>query len=119
MQQFSFEKLIVWQKAREFILALYKSTQMFPGEEKFGLTSQIRRAAVSVASNIAEGTSRKGRNDQAHFSQIAYSSLMEVACQLIIARDLEYIDHESFESLYEKVQELSRMLNALYKYQKS
>lgn len=92
---------------------------MFPGEEKFGLTSQIRRAAVSVASNIAEGTSRKGRNDQAHFSQIAYSSLMEVACQLIIARDLEYIDHESFESLYEKVQELSRMLNALYKYQKS
>lgn len=117
MKQFSFEKLTVWQKAKEFTLNIYKATNNLPSEERFGLKSQLRRAAVSVASNLAEGSARKSKKDQAHFSQIAYSSLMEVACQLIIAKDLEYIEQNEFDFLYENTQELSRMLNGLYQSQ--
>ena len=114
MPDFPFEKLTVWQKGKEFVLDIYKATKDFPNEEKFGLTAQTRRAAISVASNLAEGSSRKSKKDQAHFTQIAYSSLMEVSCQLIISKDLEFLDKKSFESLYGKVHELSRMLNSLY-----
>ena len=114
MKQFSFEKLTVWQKAKQFTLDLYKATHDFPSAEKFGLTSQIRRASVSVASNLAEGSARKSRKDQAHYTHIAYSSLMELVCQLMIARDLGYISEETFDQLHEDCQELSRLLNALY-----
>lgn len=80
--QFPFEKLDVWQEASSFVKRVYMMTRAFPAEEKFGLASQLNRAAVSVASNLAEGSCRVSFKDQAHFSQLAYSSLMEAACQI-------------------------------------
>lgn len=76
--QFSFEKLEVWQMARKLAVRIYKQTQSFPNEEKYGLTSQIRRSALSIGSNIAEGSTRASAKDQAHFTTVAYGSLMEV-----------------------------------------
>ena len=91
---YSFEKLDVWVEARKWVTWIYKVTSNFPPEEKFGLTSQIRRAAVSVVSNLAEGSARKSPKDQAHYYQIAYSSLIEVLNQLIISGDLKFITDE-------------------------
>ena len=116
--QFPFEKLKVWQQAKQFSLDIYDATKEFPGEEKFGIVSQIRRAAISIPSNIAEGTARQSRKDQAHYSQIAYSSLMEVVCQLDIATELKFMESEYFETLRKKAADLSYMINALYKSQK-
>ncbi len=82
---FRFEKLDVWQKAVEFADGVYGITGRFPGEERFGLTSQMRRAAVSISSNVAEGTGRSSDRDFAHFVEIAYGSLMEVVSQLKVA----------------------------------
>ncbi|WGK63984.1 four helix bundle protein [Croceiramulus getboli] len=76
--EFSFEKLEVWSDAKDLVKQIYTQTKKFPDDEKFSLTSQLRRAAVSVGSNLAEGTSRRSKKDQAHFSNLAYSSLMEV-----------------------------------------
>ena len=77
---FPFEKLEVWQLAKELILAIYNVSKRFPANEQYGLINQINRAVISVASNLAEGSSRISQKDQAHFSQLAYGSLMEVAC---------------------------------------
>ena len=88
---FTFEKLEVWQLARKLVLAIYNISKNFPVNEQYGLTSQINRAVISVASNLAEGSSRISQRDQAHFSQLAYSSLMEVICQLNIAKELGFI----------------------------
>ncbi|MBS3776274.1 MAG: four helix bundle protein, partial [Bacteroidales bacterium] len=88
---FSFEKLNVWQEARKFISEIYELTKSFPTDEKFGLTNQIRRASVSIAANIAEGTSRTSSKDQAHFTNLSYSSLMEALNHLYISLDLNYI----------------------------
>jgi four helix bundle protein len=85
----------------------------FPNVEKYGLVSQINRAAVSVSSNLAEGSSRASLKDQAHFSQLAYSSLMEVACQLILATDLGYITDNDRKDLGAQFSELSNKINAL------
>lgn len=115
--KFSFERLDVWQLAKDFVLIIYKITKQFPQEEKFGLGSQINRASVSVASNIAEGSSRTSKKDQAHFTQIAYGSLMEVACQIIIAHELGYITKEDYENLRDRIEVISNKLNALRKYQ--
>lgn len=92
---------------------------MFPDSEKYGLSSQIKRAAISVASNIAEGSSRRSRKDQAHYTQIAYSSMMEVACQLIISKDMKLISDEKYAELRMKMEEIANKLNALHKYQTS
>ncbi len=81
---FSFQKLEVWQMAKKMVVEVYKMTQTFPSGERFGLTSQINRSAVSVASNIAEGSGRTSYKDQAHFTETAYGSLMEMACQIEI-----------------------------------
>ena len=83
--KFSFEKLHVWIDSKELIKLIYIITKDFPNEEKFGLTSQLRRASVSIASNLAEGTSRKTNKDKAHFTTLSFSSLMEVLNQIIIA----------------------------------
>ena len=88
--KFVFEKLEVWQLAKELAVELYGATKKFPVEERYGLVSQINRAVISVVSNIAEGASRTSKKDRAHFYQIAYSSLMEVAAQLIIAYELTF-----------------------------
>ena len=113
--QYSFEGLDVWHSARKLVLEIYRLTDVFPDREMYGLTSQLRRAGVSVVSNIAEGSARKNKRDQGHFYQIAYSSLMEVACQLIISVDLGFMDASMHEQLKLIVSEVSNKLNALYR----
>jgi four helix bundle protein len=114
---FAFEKLDVWKLAKDFSIEIYKLTKKFHREERFGLMSQLNRAAISVASNIAEGSSRKSKKDKAHFYQIAYGSLMEVASQLIIVRELGFMADQDYASLRTKLHEISNKLNALYKSQ--
>jgi len=114
---FSFEKLIVWQKAKQLGLAIYKTTPSFPTDEKFGLVSQIRRSAISVSSNLAEGSARQSGKDKARFSEIAYSSLIEVLNQLIISLELNYISEKTYNNLRLHIEEISRMINALRKTQ--
>lgn len=87
MHEYNLEKLDAWQLSRKFVKSIYLVTKMFPNEEKYGLTAQIRSAAISVSSNIAEGSSRKTSKDQNNFYTIAYGSLMEVLNQLILATD--------------------------------
>jgi four helix bundle protein len=110
---YPFEKLRVWQSARELIKSVYPITKAYPRNEVYGLTSQTNRAAVSVAANLAEGSSRTSRKDQAHFSQIAYGSLMELACLLIVAVDLEILSPVREAELREEIETVSRQLNAL------
>ena len=87
-----FEDLIVWRKAHQFVMGVYKLTSSFPSHERFGLTSQFRRAAVSTAANIAEGFRRRTGPDKAHFLTISAGSLEECRYYLILSRDLEYTD---------------------------
>lgn len=111
--QFSFEKLEVWQLARQLAGNIYKTTQTFPVEEKYSLISQIRRCAVSVSANIAEGTTRFTAKDQAHFTTIAFSSLMELFNHLIIAADLGYMKENDLAGYRQKIQPLSVKLSNL------
>lgn len=97
MRVYSFEKLECWQHARQLAVWTYRNTKNFPSEEKFGITSQMRRASVSIASNIAEGTSRKTNKDQSHFSTIAYSSTVELLNDLIISNDLNFLSEEQYK----------------------
>jgi four helix bundle protein len=115
---FPFEKLEVWQLAKELSIAIYSISKKFPSNELYGLTSQINRAAISVASNLAEGSSRTSQKDQAYFSQLAYSSLMEVACQLSIAQELGFVDKEEYAEIRQHIEGLSRKINALHRSQK-
>jgi four helix bundle protein len=110
---YPFEKLRVWDSARELVCDVHAVTNTFPKAELYGLTSQVNRAAISVAANLAEGSSRTSRKDQAHFSQIAYGSLMELACLLILAVDLGFLKSPSEEELRAKIDSVSRQLNAL------
>ena len=119
MYIYSFEKLEVWQLSRRLCADIYTLTRNFPKEEMYGLSSQIRRASVSIASNIAEGTSRSTDKDKAHFSTLAFSSLMEVLNQLIIATDLGYLENEKLLELRKFINELGNKLNALKKSQLS
>jgi four helix bundle protein len=91
MKVYSFQKLEVWQQARKLAVWIYSVTKKFPAEEKFGLIIQMRRAVISIASNLAEGTSRKTSKDQSHFSTIAYSSTIELLNDLIISNDFSFI----------------------------
>lgn len=104
----SFKELIVWQKAHQFVLEIYHFTRGFPSDEKFGLCSQIRRAAVSVPANIAEGFPKRGPSDKARFFNIAQGSLEEVHYYLILANDLGYGDSTRLMDLYDEV---ARLLN--------
>jgi four helix bundle protein len=113
--KFAFEKLDVWQEVRLLTKEIYKDTRVFPNEEKFGITNQMRRAAVSVCSNIAEGSSRTSAKDQAHFYQLSYSSLMELMNQTIIANDLGYLTNEEEKKYRLKVEKTANMINALRK----
>jgi four helix bundle protein len=110
---FAFEKLKVWQESRVLTKGIYLLTKEFPAVEKFGLTNQLRRASVSVCSNIAEGSSRTTHKDQAYFYQLSYSSLMEVLNQLIISVDLAYLDKKSYVEIREKIEKIANMINAL------
>lgn len=108
-----FRKLTVWQMAHHFVVALYRSTDRMPREERYGLTSQIRRAGVSIASNIAEGCGRNGDAEFARFCQIAMGSASEVEYQLLLARDLKFIDSPTYETLSRQLASTRRMLNRL------
>jgi four helix bundle protein len=110
---FNFEKLLVWQKALDFADEVYTLTSAFPTEEKFGLTNQMRRTAVSVASNIAEGSSRTSRNDFARFVEIATGSVFEVVAQASIAKRQSFLSEEDYQKLYTQATTLSRMLSGL------
>jgi four helix bundle protein len=114
---YPFEKLRVWQDARDLIKSVYRLTKVYPRSEIYGLTSQTNRAAISVAANLAEGSSRTSRKDQAHFSQIAYGSLMELSCLLIVAVDLEFLSADREAILRHEIESVSRQLNALRKAQ--
>ena len=107
----TFRELIVWQKAIELAKEVYRRTQRMPGSERFGLTAQMRRTVVSVASNVAEGNARRGRTEYLRFLAIARGSLAELETQLLIARDLEMMACP--ESLMESIHEIRRMLQAL------
>ena len=112
---FNFEKLEVWQKAIDFAALVYNETRAFPTEERFGLTNQLRRAAISISSNIAEGSSRSSRNDFARFVEIATGSVFEVVSQGFIARRQNFLDEDQFRKIYADAEELSRMLSGLRK----
>lgn len=104
MKTYSFEKLACWQHARELAVWIYNVTKSFPADEKFGLISQMRRAAISIASNLAEGTSRVSKKDQAHFSTISYSSTIELLNDIIIAKDLELLTDKLYIEGREKIE---------------
>ena len=110
---FSFEKLHAYQVARLLVKSVYHITEDFPSFEKFGLSSQLQRAVVTIASNIAEGSGRKSIKEKIHFLEIAYGSLLEVYCQLQLAMDLCYICEAKFLELKTTIFELSRLIGGL------
>ena len=108
----TFRDLIVWRKAHEFVLAIYALTAVFPREEAYGLTSQLRRAAISIPANIAEGFRKRGKADKARFMNTAEGSVEECRYYLILAQDLGYADTEK---QMKALEEVSRLLNAYSK----
>ena len=108
-----FRELRVWQRGRGLTADIYRATALFPPDEQFGLTSQMRRAAVSIIANIAEGCGRAGASDFARFLQMAAGSASELASHLIIARDLDYLDANRQAPLIEETAEIQRMLTVL------
>ena len=119
MRIFSFEKLIAWQKGRELAILIYKTTKNFPKDETFGLTSQMRRCSISIASNLAEGSGRSSMKDKARFSEIAYSSSLELLNQVILSHDFEYVDENQYIQIREKITEVNMLIDGLYKSQVS
>lgn len=117
MYVFSFEKLEVWIESKEFSKLIYSITATFPDTEKFGLISQLRRASLSIASNIAEGSARKSYKDKAHFTTIAFGSAVEVLNQLIISFELDFISEVDYLSLRNALESITNKLNALRNYQ--
>ena len=105
--------LIVYQKAKQLVIDVYKLLEQFPDSERFALCDQLRRAVVSIPSNIAEGMGRVSGKDQTHFLNIAYGSLMEVYAQLDIAHDLGYVNSETFNLVESDVEEISKMISAM------
>ena len=112
---FHFEKLEVWQKAIDFADLVYTDTRSFPSDERFGLTNQMRRAAVSVSSNLAEGSSRHSKTDFARFVEIASGSVFETVSQAFVARRQGFLSEDEFQLLYQAAEEQSRMQSGLRK----
>lgn len=108
----SFKELVVWQKAHELVIKIYKITNIFPSDEKFGLTSQMRRAAVSVPANIAEGFVKRGLKDKSNFYNIAQGSLSELKYYLILTKDIGYLKEN--KELIEEAESVGRLLNRLW-----
>ena len=117
MKTYSFEKLLVWQKSKALTVNIYKLTSTFPKEELFGISNQMRRSSVSIVSNVAEGSGRQNAKEKARYTEIAYSSALELLSQLIISLDLEYIDQESYLGIRTQIEEITFMLDALRKSQ--
>lgn len=108
-------KLIVWQKSHELVLKIYAITKDFPKDEQFGLTSQIRRAVVSIPSNIVEGKARGSNKDYNRFLMMARGSLEEVKYQMLLAKDLKYLDENTYRKIYKNMDEVGRLLGGLIK----
>ena len=109
----SYKDLIAWRKAMDLVTDIYHATRAFPREEMYGLTNQLRRAAVSVPSNIAEGQARFSRKEFHHFLSHARGSLVEIETQVMIARNLEYLSRQQGQLLLDQAAELGRVLNGL------
>jgi len=105
-----FKKIKIWQRAYDFTIEVYKATLTFPQEEKFGLTSQLRRATASIPINISEGAGRDSKKDFANFVQIAIGSSSEVECELLLARDLGYLDKNLYDFLDDELKEIRKMM---------
>ena len=112
---YSFENLQVWQKAHAFVLFVYKVTRQFPTDEKYGLTSQFLRAAVSIQANIAEGYKKIGKSDKLRFFNIAQGSLEECRDYHILSRDLEFLKPNDFDKMRSLIEETSKLLNGYCK----
>ena len=113
MPSHGYRDLVVWQKAMQFVTTIYRSTEQFPKSEVFALSNQLRRAAVSVPSNIAEGRGRNSDRELQRYLSIAYGSLMEAETQLQIACNLGYIEQAEVERLLADASEIGRMINGL------
>lgn len=116
---YSFEKLEVWKESKELCILIYKLTESFPENEKFSLVSQLRRASISISSNIAEGSGRNSNKDKAHFTNIAFSSAIEVLNQIIISQELNFIKNEDYIKIRSKIECITNKLNSLRNYQNS
>lgn len=110
-----FKELSVWQKAVALATDVYTCTKDFPTEEKFGLTSQIRRSVVSISSNIAEGAGRKSKKEFRHFLDIAYGSASELDTQLLIAQNLNFLNSKCYKTLSKRINEIQKMIYSLSK----
>lgn len=108
----TFRELLIWQKAMEFVVSIYKGTNSFPDSEKFGLVSQLRRAAVSLPSNIAEGYGRNSGGDFNRFLNFAMGSLFEIQTQIEIARKLGFLTNKNFDLLFQQSREIERMISS-------
>lgn len=117
MHLYSFEKLEVWKLSRRLVKRIYTISRSLPAEEKYGLTSQIRREAVSIPTNLAEGSARRTDKDKANFTTTSYASLMETLSLLITAVNLDFINEEIIDNLRPEIEEISNKLNALRKSQ--
>ena len=106
-----FEDVIAWQKARVFINHVYRATKRYPAEEKFGLVSQFQRAAISIASNIAEGYKRMGKDDKLRFYNYSQASLEECRCYIYLSNDFNYISSDEAELMINEIEETSKILN--------
>jgi four helix bundle protein len=111
--EYQFEKLKAWQESRKLVAAVYLLIKKFPHEERYALCDQLRRAAISVPSNIAEGNGRMAVKEQIHFIEIAYGSVMEIYCQLQIALDLNYISEEDFNQIKPIINNTSKLISGL------
>jgi four helix bundle protein len=111
----NFRELKVWQKARQLVRQVYITTKEFPKEELFALTIQMRRSAISIASNIAEGCGRSSDKQLAYFLDISKGSASELECQLLLSFDLGYIDNESLQELFRNLEEIQRMVQGFKK----
>jgi four helix bundle protein len=113
MQIKTYRDLLVWQKSMALVTEVYKLSKLFPDEETYGLTSQMRRCAVSIPSNIAEGYGRNSTSDYVRFLRVASASLYELQTQAEIALNLRYLKKSDFDKLYESSREIERMLSSL------
>ncbi|MBQ9556025.1 MAG: four helix bundle protein [Muribaculaceae bacterium] len=114
-ETYYFEKLNVWQQSRQLVVQVYKLLERFPEEERYALCNQLRRAVISVPSNIAEGTGRIAVKETVHFLEIAYGSLMEVYCQLQLAVDLHYITESDFKNIKPLIYTVTKLLSGFRK----
>ena len=114
MKKYYFEKLDVWQNSRLFIKEIYQETLSFPTTEQYGLTSQLRRASLSISANIAEGLARSTQKDKARFINLSFSSAIEVLNFLILSTDLGYLKKDTYLKLREMIEKITNQLNSFY-----